>query len=281
MKKVTEINQTETAKRKLKSIAKNNNLPEDFVTILFNYNWDLDPLYRNEPTGWVRDEQRKQVSENQFEKDLEVLTRYLEIDNTVFFRKNFIAEQLISVHYNINQNDVNEKLLIAGENKNYAYLSEYSSYHYLNNLSVEKLIHLAPKGEYDNRDLMLYLFYKIFRGGAIERGNLFYCYTDLCFKLPYQKKLKYDNNWIAELTKKINNSENATLSDLIAFCKNLVQGDKYFKQEILQALSYSGRIKVANVNVSDIFIPDFLNVLSKHFYSNEWTYPLRMWNENN
>ena len=66
---------------------------------------------------------------------------------------------------------------------------------------------------------------------------------------------------------------------MIAICQNSVKGDKYFKQEILQALSYSGKIKVNDINISDIFIPDFIDELSKHFYSNEWTYPLRMWNE--
>lgn len=280
MKKFTEINQSDTAKRQLKNIAKNNNLPEDFVTILFKYNWDLDPLYRNEATGWVKDEQRKQVTKKQLEEDLGVLTQLLKIDNNISWKKDFIIEQLIAVHKNIKPDDLEEKLLIAGENKNYAYLSEYATYYYLNNLSVEKLIKLAPTGKYNDRDLMMYLFCKIFRGGAIERGNLFYCYTDLCINLPYQKTIKYTNNWIIELINKINELKESTLSDLMNACQNLVKGDKYLKREILQALSYSEKIKVTDIDVSGKFLPDFINVLSKHFFSNEWTYPLRMWNEN-
>lgn len=119
MKKFTEINQSDTAKRKLKNIAKNNNLPEDFVTILFNYNWDLDPLYGNEATGWVQDEQRKQFTKKQFEENLEVLSQHLEIDNNISWGKDFIIEQLISVHKQVKPSDLEEKLLIAGENKNY------------------------------------------------------------------------------------------------------------------------------------------------------------------
>ena len=207
MKKFTEINQSDTAKRKLKNISKNNNLPEDFVTILFNYNWDLDTLYRNEAIGWVQEEQREQVTESQFAKDLETITNYLKIDNFTSIKNDKIAEQLISRHGSINPNCLEEKLIIAGELKNYAYLSEYSTYYYLNNLSIEKLIRLSPTEKYEERDLILYLFSKIFRGGAIERGNLFYCYTDLCFQLPYEKELKQGNNWVEELTGKINNLE--------------------------------------------------------------------------
>jgi hypothetical protein len=47
----------------------------------------------------------------------------------------------------------------------------------------------------------------------------------------------------------------------------------------LEALAYSGRIKVPGYDISKEFIPDYRNKLSKHHYANEWTYPLRFWNK--
>jgi hypothetical protein len=52
MKPFSEINQSETAKKKLALLAKASNLDIELVTLLANYSWDYDPLGR-EPTGWV------------------------------------------------------------------------------------------------------------------------------------------------------------------------------------------------------------------------------------
>jgi hypothetical protein len=48
---------------------------------------------------------------------------------------------------------------------------------------------------------------------------------------------------------------------------------------VLEALSYSGILKVPNCNINNVFLPDYRDTKSKHYYSNEWAYPLMYWNE--
>ncbi len=273
-----DINQSDTAKRKLSNIAKNNRLPLAFVTILYNYNWDLDTDGR-ESIGWV-------ASDQYTEKDLlegrARILAFLGKKEAPHLKKEHIVEEFIATYKEVEQQALETKLLIAGETKNNAYLSEYATFHYLTHLSAEKLIPLAPKGAYKPNDLIKYLFLKVFRGGGIERANLFYCYTDLCIRLPYeQKEIPIKNNWIATLLQKISVEKPQTLSDLLNSCKGILRGDKFFKQRVLQALSYAGKLKVNDIDVAKIYLPEFRDTLASHFYSNEWTYPLRMWNERN
>ncbi|MDH7447598.1 hypothetical protein [Aquimarina sp. 2201CG14-23] len=278
MKSFKEINQSEVARKKLKSLAKSSNLDLEFVALLANYNWDYDPIGR-ESIGWV---QKEQIDSEQLTKDSELIFEYLGLKNDLSFDKKYLKEQIVSSHKNKNPDKLRENILISGLEKNYCYLSEYSTYHYLNNLSFEKLELLDYKESYDNLAFIKTLFKKLFRGGAVDRYNLFYCYCDLCINLPY-KEVKQSEiiNWIEILLKNINNLDSsATLKSLIKSCQGIIKGDKYFKQEILQSLAYSGDLKTNKIDVSNIFIPEFRDVLSNHFYSNEWTYPLRFWNEN-
>lgn len=292
MKKLNEINQSDSAKRKLKNISKNNNLPLDFVTTLYNFNWDLDPVRPTESIGWVHPEQ---YTQSQFEQGAEIVCNHLGIDkNKIEISKKQVIHNLINVLKTIDKNELLENFLIAGETGNKCYLSEFSTVHYLNNYSEEKLFKLGKTDklldtkndviDYDEKytmeDFISFLFVKVFRAGSIERGSLFYCYTDLCFDLPYIKQLKSENNWINTLVTNIEKQDNSKLSDLIKNCKSIVKGNKYFKQSVLEALSYSGDLKVKGIDVSKIFIPFYKDELASHFYSNEWKYPLRMWNEN-
>ena len=278
MKSFQEINQSETAKRKLKNLAKSSNLDIEFVTLLANYSWDYDPIGR-ESTGWVR---KEQIDLTQLSNDTKLIFEYLGLKNDSNFTKEYLTEQILTSHKSKNPKELRKNILRAGLEKNYCYLSEYSTYHYLNNLSLEKLKLLDSKESYNTSEFLRKLFMKLFRGGALERYNLLYCYCDLFISLPY-KKVEESNaiNWIETLVDNINNlSDSATLKDLIKSCQGVIKGDKYFKQETLQALAYSGDLKINKIDVSNIFIPEFRDVLSNHFYSNEWTYPLRLWNEN-
>ncbi len=278
MKLFSEINQSETAKRKLKSIAKSSNLDIKLVTLLANYSWDYDPIGR-ESIGWVK---KEQIDQERLSKDIEILYNYLGIDNNLKFDKKYLVEQILSFHKIKNQEELKNKLLISGIEKNYCYLSEYSTYHYLNNVSLEKLELLDSKESYSELEFLKTLFMKIFRGGAVDRYNLLYCYCDLCISLPYVKTHSSQvTKWVEDLISRINKlDDSATLTDLIKNCQGIIKGDKYFKQRVLQSLAYSGDIKVRTINVTNIFIPEFRDVLSSHFYSNEWTYPLRFWNKN-
>ncbi|MBS9767222.1 MAG: hypothetical protein KGV44_06755 [Flavobacteriaceae bacterium] len=278
LKPFSEINQTDTAKRKLKNIAKNNNLPLEFVTTLYNFNWDLDPVRPTESYGWVSSEQ---YTEEQFKQAKKIICKYLDIDLDFKLSKEEIIKKLIKTYNDIDERNILNRFLIGGENKNNTYVSEYATFHYLKNLTENNLLSLGSEETYDTTDIFHYIFLKIFRGGCIERYNLFYVFTDLFFKLPFVKKEeKYKNEWHSDLIKTIEKYKPNTLTDLIKSCKGLIKGDKYFKQMILEALSYSGELKVKDIHVENIFIPNFRNELASNFYSNEWSYPLRMWNEN-
>ncbi len=278
MKSFQDINQSETAKRKLKALAKSSNLDIEFVTLLANYSWDYDPIGK-ESIGWV---QTEQIDEKQLLIDTELIFGHLKIHDDLNFLHDYLMEHILSSHKSINAEELKKKLLIAGLSKNYCYLSEYATYYYLNNLNAERLKLLDSKQSYNNLDFIKTLFKKVFRGGAIERYNLLYCYCDLCIDLPYlDTEQPNTTNWMETLTSKINElNSSATIKDLIRCCQGIIKGDKYFKQEVLQSLAYSGDIKVNKIDVSKIFIPEFRDVLSNHFYTNEWTYPIRFWNEN-
>lgn len=275
-----EINQTERAKRKLKSIAKSSNLDIEFVSLLAKYSWNYDPnpLSPKQSIGSVKIEQ---IDTDQFKKDRKIIFEYLGIKNNFIFDRDFLIRQILSSHKLKDEEKLRKRLISAGLNKNYCFLSEYSTYHYVDNLTYEKLNLLTFDRIYSTLDLIDYTFLKVVAGGGVNRYILFYVYCDLCLQLPYNKtKIVESKDWIEELLHRIDNlPENSKLSDLIKCCKNLFKGDKYFKQEILQSLSYSGDIKVGNIDVKDIFIPEFRDVLTNHFYSNEWTYPLRFWNK--
>ena len=278
MKSFQEINQSDTAKRKLKTLAKNSNLDVDFVTLIFNYSWDYDTIGR-ESIGWVQSEQ---IDANQLSIDTPKLYKYLAIDKDIDFNKDFLIREIISNHRDKNTEELKANFLASGHSKNYCYLSEYATYHYLNNLNSDKLNLLDYKNSETSLQLIDVIFKKIFRGGAIERYNLFYCYLDLCINLPYIKTEQVETtDWIANLITTVNNlDKSATLKDLIKSCQTIIKGDKYFKKEVLQSLAYSGDLKVNQIEISTIFIPEFRDVLSNHFHSNEWTYPLRFWSEN-
>lgn len=278
MKKFKEINQSETAKRKIKSLAKNSNLDVELVKLLANYCWDFDPIGK-EATGWVKNEQ---IDLDKLNEDLETLRKQIDFPDISALTQDDFIKEILHHYQQKNPNTLREKFLIGGVGKNYAYLSEYATYHYINNLSEEKLRLLDCKKTYSFRDFLKNLFLKLFRGGAIDRYDLFYVYCDMCIELPYLKKeTKAPNNWIVDLLNKIANlDKSATLNDLLKCCQNTIKGDKYFKKEVLQALSYSGDLKIKGIDVATIFIPEFRDVLSPHFYTNEWTYPLRFWNKN-
>ena len=70
-----------------------------------------------------------------------------------------------------------------------------------------------------------------------------------------------------------------TLSDLLAALAPYCTGNKKFRQEVLQALSYAGLLPVHGHPMREQYLPDCQNQYSTHFMSNEWSYPLRFWND--
>jgi hypothetical protein len=268
--KLSEINQTDKAKKKIGNIAKNNNLEYDFAYSILSFHWNYDGLEGE----WVID----LTKDNEYDKRIEAIDKILKLDNK-FLEKNDVVEAIYNQMKKLNKDILEKDFLAGSQNGNYCYVSKYASYHYLTNLTVEKLKSLEWKSDIlNNETIVKNIFLKLFRGGSVDRYNLEYLYSDLLIELSYIEKRNTVNNWKSEYIQNIYASE-FTLTDLIKELKQYCKGDKYFLKTVLEALSYSGEIKVENHQIKNIFIPDYRNELSGHYYSNEWTYPLRFWNK--
>lgn len=280
LKPFSDINQSDTAKRKLKNIAKNNQLPLEFVSTLYKFYWDLDPVSPNESIGWVK---KTQFTQEQFLDGVQTICDFLNIDKKIIaISKEAVISRLINELKQNNKADIENKLLMAGEQANHALLSEFATVHYYHNYTKDKLIKLCEQNnqdKYTEDEFMWSLFLKVFRAGSLEKASIFYAYTDLFFKLPYQINAADSTDWLKPLITDIENLKKSTLTDLVKCCKGKIKGNKLFKQAVLESLAFSGYLKVNNISTSDIFLPFYKDELASHFYANEWQYPLRMWNE--
>lgn len=268
--KVTDINTTDKAKKKIQGIAKSNNLDYDLVYYIFCFHWNYDGIEGR----WV----------TELDKDVEYQHRYKFIcDELKLNQENLTKTQIIEDIYNklnsLNETTIAENFIFGATQKNYCLVSEYASFYYVANATKEKLNTLEWKSaDLTLENIVQQLFLKFFRGGSVDRYNLEYLYADLTINLPYQHQIVKNQDWTKDFIKKVdNNREKLKLSDLRNIVKEFCKGDKYFLQTILEALSYSDTLKVENHSIKDIFVPDFRNKLSSHFYANEWTYPLRFW----
>ena len=268
--KVTDINTTDKAKKKIQGIAKSNNLDYNLVYYIFCFHWNYDGI---EGT-WV----------TEVDKDDEYQNRYKFIcDELKLNKENLTKTQIIEDIYNrlntLKETTITESFIFGATQKNYCLVSEYASFYYLANATKEKLNTLECKSvDLTLETIVKQLFLKFFRGGSVDRYNLEYLYADLIINLPYQNQIVKNEDWTKNFIKKVDeNREKLKLADLRNIVKEFCKGDKYFLQTILEALSYSDTLKVENHSVKDIFVPDFRNKLSSHFYANEWTYPLRFW----
>jgi hypothetical protein len=269
--KITEINQTEKAKKKITNIAKNNSLDFELVYLLISFYWNYDEQFR-EAIGWINP--KNIIMDNEYYKRYEKIASKLDLTDKSFDKK-YVVEK---IHDKINELDketINNNFLYGSKNKNYCYVSEYASYYYLTNATNEKLATLDwNSGKLTKENIMEKIFLKIFRGGSVDRYNLEYLYSDLIINLPYNEPVSNVEDWTKDFIKDF---EGEPLTELIKKLRQYCKGDKYFLQTILEALSYSGKIKVKGHDVKNKFIPDYRNELSEHFYANEWTYPLRFW----
>lgn len=269
---VTKINITDKAKRKIKKIAINNNLDYDLVYSIFCFNWNYDGAEGK----WVYDIDQNEDSQNRYKFIFDSLKLPQES-----LTKNQVVDEIYNHLKKVKKDELYKKFISGAVQGNYCLISEYSSFHYLTNLTKEKLSTLEWKSEkMTNENIVEKLFLKIFRGGSVDRYCLEYLYADLVIDLPYQNQMIRNEDWVENFVKRVDeNGEEINLTGLVNILKGFCKGNKNYLQTVLEALSYSDIIKVKNHSVNHIFIPDFRNKLSAHFYSNEWTYPLRFWNE--
>ena len=272
-------NQSDTARRKLKNLAKAAGVDLELVSALANFTWDYDPNISNEATGWVNPSSGGKAAKQQ----LTWVAERLGLSPDFSLIRNQAEKELIQAYRGLSIDEFWSRFLIAATSGNYGHVSEFASYHYLRGIDKSRIGWLAWRGkEIGILEIARNLFLKLFRGGSIERGDLDYVWCDLTLKLPCEAKTQDPELTCLEpLLRAIEElPPRSGLKDLLAWCKGLVGGDKFFKQEVLQSLAYAGILAVDGFPVSELFIPELRNKLSPHFYSNEWSFPLRFWSTN-
>lgn len=269
---IIEINTTEKARKAIEKIAKRNDLDYEFVYFLFSFCWNYDKQY------FQQLKKGDLEIDDEFVRRKKIICDKLNLQNNELEKK-YAIEKLYDKLSEIDTNILWQNFLYGSANSHNGYISEYATYHYLTNATKENLETLFWSGNNHNEEsIMNSIFFKLFNGGLNAPNSLLGSYTDLIVKLPYKTKEFTVKDWTKDFVKEITESKQS-LTDLIKILRQYCKGDKLFLQAILQSLSYSGVLKVPNIDVKNIFLPDYRDVKSKHFYSNEWTYPLRLWNE--
>lgn len=272
-------NQTDSARRKLKSLAKASGIDLELVSALANFTWDYDPGFGNEASGWVSNNALTRAAEKQLRGIAETLK--LPPDFTLEYDR--AASDLIRAYTDQSTDDIWADFCWAAVDKNYGHVSEFASHYYLRGLNRSRIKSLAWNGKRVGLvEIARELFVKLFRGGTMERNDLAYLWCDLVVPLEYEvQKASTAISWVEPLLDSIESlPPKSRLEDLLACCKGLVGGDKFFKQEVLQSLAYADVLRVTGLPVSEMFIADRRDELSPHFYSNEWSFPLRFWSSN-
>lgn len=268
-------NTSDTALRKLKTLSKISGLDIRLVTILANFTWNYDCEYGNEAKGWVKNDDLDKDAQ----KALSWLSEFLQLPEDFLLTQEQAQHDLINQYKKIDTRSLWNNFLRSAVSKNYSGISEFSSYHYLHGLNSVNIRELDWNKNLTILSIANKLFLKLFRGGAIDRYDLGYLWCDLTVNLTPTTTSNVEENWVPNLLSIIENLEpKSSLTDLIKACKGIISGDKYFKQEVLQGLSYAGIIEINSESISDTFTPSKRDELSSHYHSNEWTYPMRFWN---
>ncbi len=273
-----ERNQTDAARRKLKSLADTSGIDIALVSALANFTWDYDPKFGSEAIGWVDNKTFSKAANQQLHSIAETLGLRLDFE----LDRDQAVKDLIRVHGDQFPDMVWTNFCVAAVTKNYGRVSEFASHNYLRGLNDSRASVLEWSGKRVGLiEIARNLFLKLFRGGTMERQNLGYLWCDLTLSLNYANpKPMTVTPWIDQLLASIDSlPQSSGLQDLVGCCKGHVGGDKHFKQEVLQALAYSDILRVNGLPVTKTFIAERRDELSSHFYSNEWSFPLRFWSE--
>ncbi len=271
MQLITDINQTDKAKKKLKSLAAQNNLTFELFYCIASFHWNYDAPERG---TWVKNV----VNDSECTDRKNYITQQLGLKTIATDRDKIVAAILEKLSA-VNSLNMTEYFSYGVKNKNYGLISEFASFHYLRNATPERLDKLiTEKPEFTMETIIEKLFLKLFRGGSIDRYSLEYIYVDLLMPLPYTRIEPASNGWMESFVKDVElQAQKLGLADLRKLLTPYAKGDKYFLQTILEALSYASILKVEGHPVTDIFLPEHSEKLSPHFYKNDWTYPLRFW----
>ena len=265
------VNSSAKAQRRIAALSATSGYPEDVVRALACVTWDFDA-----EIGWVSSD----PSSPGISDALAVVAAHLRIAVDFDLTRIVAVEEVLAALARADMESLWRGFIDGVSAKSYAHLSEFATHHYLRNATALRLQAL----DWDaSRPRLLQiarcLFLKLFRGGAVDRGCLDYVWCDLKFTLEHELPARDRTPWLGGLVAAVESAQPSGLSQLVACGKGLIPGDKHFKQEVLQALAYADVLRMPQHPVLGVFLPEHQQHLSGHFYSNEWTYPLRFWPE--
>lgn len=270
MKPYAKINSTDYAKRKISTLSKLSGLGEQLILSVASITWDYDrDISPKESNGWVAGVELPKEAAEFVSNELGI------VGNELPDCASMVSEIQNAVG-NAQRQDIQQEFEYALEKASYWQLSRYSTINYLRGINSGVIRHLDQVVPTSLEELCRLIFMKIFRGGAIERDKIGYAWVDLCLNVPQEPRFPKATGNLAKLIRELCDlAPFVTISDLLKACKGALPGDKYYKQEVLQALSYAGIITVVGHEISRVFTPELKDHLAPHFYSNEWSYPLR------
>lgn len=271
------INSSPRADRAINKLARNNGVDPALVRILAKLSWDFDPLSKRESRGWVRcdDELLEEAA-----ADLERLGAAIGLPGDRRVEQREAIERTLAALNSIDPVECWRRFLAGAVNHDAAAVSEAATFHYLRNATATRLAASSWERDLDRIAVAKNLFLKLFRAGSVDRDRLAYAYTDLCIVGLYQRVAPSASDWLPTLARRIDAlGSGSSLGDLLGCTKGLLGGDKYFRQTVLESLSFAGVLRIDALVDDDTFLPEHSNRLAKHFYSNEWRFPLRFWSE--
>lgn len=268
------INQSKKAQKRIQQIADSNFIDYEIVYPLISLFWNYDG-----EGSWAKYENKKDDFDSlsgQVKSKLQISNSHLQKDECV---EKLLQE--LAVRKSNGEAIYNQFLYGAKAGSN-VLISEFASFHYLRNADYSRLLSMDWSKKADTENGMLWvLFLKLFRSGIVDRNNLDYVYADLCFQLPCKFDLPQVEDWVANFVAEVKVSSKINLTGLRKLLQNYLPNAKKLSQEqsILESLAFANILKVEGYPVDDVFLFDKRYELSSHFYSNEWHYPLRFWNE--
>lgn len=265
---ITQINQSTGAKRTISNMAKAMRLDAEWLHTLLSLHWNYDKKGR-EAMGWVELE-TDDALQAAYEKVLSVFR----LPETPI-SPNEAAEAVLHTLSHTDETALQQRFTAAAKRGDFAVVQELRTYHYHRNATAERLLKVWDKpltAEY----IAGKLFYKVF--SAYHAVDPYVC---LVLPMPYTQTDFEPTDWVGEFIGKVRaaHTEKPTLSDLIKLIAPYCKGNKYFRQDVLTALSFSGLLHIPGHDVQNLYLPDCQERYNKHFMSNEWAYPMRFWNE--
>ncbi|MBH5329675.1 hypothetical protein H9Q10_08345 [Eikenella sp. S3360] len=264
---ITQISQSAGAKRTIANMAKAMRLDAGWLYTLLSLHWNYDKKGR-EAMGWVEtknDDARQEAY-------AEILSVFNLPETPVSPTE--AAEAVLHVLHHTNEAALQQRFAAAAARGDFSVVQEFRTHHYHRNATAERLLKLwdkplTPKYIADK------LFYKVF--SAYHACDPYVC---LVLPMPYIQTDFEPTGWVDEFLGQVKaaHAEQPALGDLVKLIAPYCKGNKYFRQDVLVALSFAGLLPVVGHDVQNLYLPDCQQRYSPHFMSNEWAYPLRFWN---